>query len=152
MAGTSFSAQVAEWVNKVEGGAEAIFKESVQELANTAQSRVPVDTGFMKNSLLGSTAMMPVINPDGKPAPGALHPYTGSEISAVIAGSELGDTIYLGYTAAYALRLEYGFNGVDSLGRVYNQQPLAFVRLAAQDWENIVRRQSQRLSAMMAFS
>jgi len=152
MAETSFSAQIDAWVNKVEGAAEAIFKESMQELVATAQSRVPVDTGFMKNSLLASTAMMPPIDPGSKPEPGATYPYTGTEISAAISGTELGDTVYLGYTAAYARRLEFGFDGVDSLGRVYRQQPLAFVRLAAQDWANIVRRQEQRLSARIAFS
>jgi hypothetical protein len=147
-----FAAQVADWVNEVEGAAEAIFKESVQELVATAQSRVPVDTGYMKNSLLGSTAMMPPIDPKAAPVAGSAHPYTGTEISAVISGLELGQTLWLGYTAAYAARLEYGFNGIDSLGRVYNQKPLGFVRLAAQDWTNIVQRQSQRLSASLAFS
>lgn len=149
---TGFAASVADWVNEVEGAAEAIFKESVQELVATAQSRVPIDTGYMKNSLLGSTAMMPPINPEAAPAKGSSHPYTGGEITAVINGLDLGETVWLGYTAVYSLRLEYGFNGVDSLGRVYNQQPIGFVRLAAQDWVNIVQRQSQRLSATLAFS
>lgn len=37
-------------------------------------------------------------------------------VDAVIAGADLGDTIMASYGMAYSLRLEYGFEGTDSLG------------------------------------
>ena len=37
---------------------------------------------------------------------------------------------YIGSTAVYAPRLEFGFTGVDSLGRAYNQPPYPFLRPA----------------------
>lgn len=131
----SFAATVDAWVRKVKGAEEAIFKESVQELVSAVQKplaaggRMRVDTGFLRASLLASTAAMPPINRAAKPAEGGSYPFTGSEISAVIAGSELGDTIYLGYTASYAAYREYGARG---------QAPDAFVRTAAQRWPTIV--------------
>jgi hypothetical protein len=147
---SNFAATVNAWVNEVEGAIEAIYRDSVDELVETAQSYAPVKTGFLTNSLLASTAMMPPIDPAKKPVKGATYPK--SEISAEIVNGSFGSVLYLGYTAAYAARLEYGFDGVDSLGRVYRQQPRAFVRRAAQDWANIVNRNAQRLSAKLAFS
>jgi hypothetical protein len=61
-------------------------------------------------------------------------------VELVILTANLGDTIYIGWTAAYAMRMEYGFQGPDSLGRVYNQPGNGFARSAAQNWPKIVDR------------
>ena len=65
-------------------------------------------------------------------------PGNSGQIALTIAGAELTDTIYLGFQAAYALRMEYGFIGQDSLGRTYNQSGNQFVGLAAQRWQEFV--------------
>jgi hypothetical protein len=53
------------------------------------------------------------------PARSARSPLT-------IAGAELGQTIYVGWTASYILPLEYGHS---------KQAPAGFVRLAAAQWQ-----------------
>ncbi|WP_062233206.1 hypothetical protein [Aureimonas sp. N4] len=147
MTTTSFSASVGAWAQKVEGAVEAVFKQSVQELVREVQKtrneggRMRVDTGFLRASLLASTSMMPRINPAAKPAKDAgpnSVPYNFGTIEAVIAGSELGQTIYLGYTASYAGYREYGVN---------DQPGDAFVRTAAQRWSSIVEAEAAKAKA-----
>jgi hypothetical protein len=157
----SFSAQVQDAFDGMKGALEVILKESAQELAETAQTTVnaggnlPIDTGFLRASLMASTASAPSIDPNAKPpkdaGPGSIPLNTG-QIEAVIAGLELGEPLYLAWTAAYARRLEYGFTGGDSLGRYYSTRGYGFTRLAAQQWPQIVDRVARRLSAKIAFS
>lgn len=138
----SFSAQVAAFAEKVEGAVEGVFKASVQDVVNEMQTprgaggRMRVDTGFLRASLLASTSAMPSINPQARPAEGGAYTFNFGQIEAVIAGADAGDTLYFGYTAAYAGHREYGANG---------QPPDAFVRSAAQNWPIIVDRNAMRL-------
>lgn len=135
MAKLSFSAQIADWVNRVEGATEAVFKESAQEIVSEMQKpraaggQMRIDTGFLRASLMASTASMPSIQSNAAPVEGQSYAFNDGAIEAVIAGSELGDTIYFGYTAAYAGYREYGANG---------QAPDAFVRTAVQRWPGVV--------------
>jgi hypothetical protein len=138
----SFSAQIQEWARKVQGATESVFKESAQEVVAEMQKprgeggRMRVDTGFLRASLMASTAALPNINPGNRPVPGQSYPYNAGPIEAVIAGSDLGDTIYFGYTAAYAGHREFGARG---------QAPDAFVRTAAQRWQAIVDAKTNEL-------
>ncbi|OOG61984.1 hypothetical protein B0E45_31755 [Sinorhizobium sp. A49] len=146
MATLSFSAAVAQWADKVEGAVEAVFKEATQEVVEEMQKptgqggRMRVDTGFLRASLLASSTSMPAINASAKPIDG--RPYTPdfAQVEAVIAGSDIGDTLYFGYTAAYAGHREYGSNGQPADG---------FVRLAAQNWPIIVDRKAAELKARL---
>lgn len=93
----------------------AIFRESAQRIAHEASvpraqgGNMPVDTGFLRNSIRGSTSSMP-----------------GSESEAVeiaILSAQLGDTLYIGWTANYAIYMEARYG---------------YMRLAAQNWKAIV--------------
>jgi hypothetical protein len=142
MAKLSFSAQVAAFAEKIPGAIEAVFKESVQEVVSEMQTpvgaggRMRVDTDFLRASLMASTASMPSINPNKNPVAGKTYSYDGGEIEAVIVGADIGDTLFFGYTAAYAVHREYGVNG---------QAPDAFVRSAAQRWDAIVEAKASEL-------
>lgn len=142
----SFSAQVSDWVRQTKGASKAVLKQSAQELVNEAQTpralggRMRVDTGFLRASLMASTASMPKINPSAKPAEGGTFAWTEAEIAVVLAGADLGDTIYFGWTAAYAAHREFGARG---------QPPDAFVRSAAQKWPQIVQRVEAQLSSRL---
>ncbi|GGE18182.1 hypothetical protein GCM10011390_41700 [Aureimonas endophytica] len=155
MSNLSFSAAVAKWVQETEVLAEAVFHESVEELLNRASMEVrgggnmPVDTGTLRASLTLSATAMPPIKTAEEGAPTV---YSGAEIAAQIEGFALGTTIYAGWTVAYAARIEYGFDGVDSLGRYYSQPGRGFVRKAAQDWSEIVNRSVRRAAAKVAFA
>lgn len=93
-----------------------------------------VDTGFLRASGQASLSGMPKIRADAKPSAGGNYNWSEGEVSLVILGASLGDTIYFGYTAAYAAAREYGARG---------QTPDAFVRGAAQKWQSIVDEVSQ---------
>lgn len=129
MAG-SFAAQVAAFQEKCERRGLAIFRESTQRVAQRAGvpeargGKMPVDTGNLRNSVAGSTT--------GMPAVGAQPP------ELVLLTVRLGDTVWVGWTAAYAMRMEYGFQGADSLGREYSQAGRGFLRAQIQMWDSIV--------------
>jgi hypothetical protein len=146
MATLSFSTAVAQWADKVEGAVEAIFKEATQEVVEEMQKpvgqggRMRVDTGFLRASLLASSTSMPAINASAKPVEGGAYTPDCGQIEAVIAGADIGDTLYFGYTASYAGYREYGANGQPADG---------FVRLAAQSWPIIVDRKAAELKARL---
>ena len=136
----TFTADVTKWVAETEDRTEAVFKQSAQDVIGDAQrpkakgGRMPVVTGNLRNShvsgLNGSTAL------------------TGADSYVLtIAKAKLGDAITGGWTAAYAARIEYGFNGTDSLGRTYNQAPQFFLRGAAQKWKQFVDKNAAKAMA-----
>lgn len=88
---------------------------------------MPVDTGFLRASLMASTTMPKPRG--GAPEDGKTYSFDPAQVALVIAGSEIGDTIFAVYGANYARAVEYGHNGAPARG---------FVRLAAQQWQSIV--------------
>lgn len=136
----SFSAQISDRVAAYQKRLEATLKASAQDVADEITlpvakgGRMRVKTGFLRSSLMASTASMPSINPDGRPVEGETYDLDASSIEAVIIGAKLGDTIYLGFTAAYARPREYKD---------------AFVEGALLQWQQIVDRNAQK--AIRAF-
>lgn len=108
----------------------AVFRASAQEVyerANVPEAqggKMPVKFGFLRNSIAASTS--------GMPGAGSSPP------ALVLLQVQLGDTVFVGWTAAYAMRQEYGFMDTDSLGRTYNQKGKGFLRSAVQQWTSIV--------------
>ncbi|WP_367346450.1 hypothetical protein [Stenotrophomonas bentonitica] len=127
---SKFGAQVKAFAEKGKAMQLAIFRESAQRLMEEAGTpegqggRMPVDTGFLRNSRAASL--------DGMPSDGGLDP------PLVFAEMELGQTVWAGWTAKYAMRMEHGFYGEDSKGRTYAQAGKGFARAAAQRWDFIV--------------
>lgn len=126
----SASRSVELWVEKASKRSLAIFRDSAQRLGEEANKpeaqggKLPVDTGFLRNSFVASMTGMP--NTQSLPLP------------LVLLSVQLGDTVYVGWTAKYARRLEYGFDGADKLGRNYSQAGKGFLRAAVQKWPQIV--------------
>ncbi len=123
-----FAATVDAWAKESEDRMTRIWKASAQELGSIANNGVPVDTGFARASFQASTETMPAINPNATGKGGSVTANFG-EISTVIASATLGGSIFLGWTAAYILPLEYGHS---------KQAPQGFARLAAAQWPSIV--------------
>lgn len=132
----SFTAQVSQWAAKSENRVRAVFRESAQRVVSDMQTprgeggRMRVDTGFLRASLQASLSGMPQTDANSKPTKGATYSWQETDVSLVILGADLGDTIYVGYTAAYAAAREYGARG---------QAPDAFVRTAAAKWPQHVQ-------------
>lgn len=139
MAGT-FRDQVASFERKAKARALTVFHQSTAdtaEIANTPEARggkLPVVTSFLRNSQRGKVGGLPS-GPSNSDESAPVEPVALSVLEA-----NLGDTFYVGWTAAYARRLEYGFNGSDSTGRVYNQAGKGFLRAAVQLWPATVAR------------
>lgn len=134
---TSFAAAVGDWAHTVEGALEAVFKESVQELVSQLNALSPIDTGFLRASLRASTTAMPVLSLDN---PGGAHSVDTGTIELVIVGADIGDTIYLGYTARYGAHVHYGANGRP--GRPW-------VDMVAQRWASIVAAKSAEVKSRL---
>lgn len=133
----SFSATIGEWGRAELDRAEAIYQTAAQTVAQEVRNpvakggRMPTKTGNLRRSLMASTSEMPTIKPDQAT-------FSDQGVEMVIAGAELGGVVYLGFQAAYAARMNYGFVGADSLGRIYNQAGFGFVDAVAQRWPQIV--------------
>ncbi len=152
MSNESFAASVGDWAHQVQNATEAIFHESAQQLAHEADQLLSQSvyagpqspnyrrTGFLRASLMASTSQMPSINPAAEPAEGGSYTYSGAEISAVIAGSEIGRPLYYGYVAAYAAHVHYGTSKM--VGRPW-------VTMTAQRWPAIVARAEAELKARL---
>lgn len=132
-----FSAQLTNWTEGSKKRVTAIFRQSVQDVVSLAQSRIPVDTGFARASIRASKDAMPPLNTSGKPKPGETYAYDPSNITVVIASLNLGEAIYVGWTANYAIFLEYGSS---------QQAPTGFVGISALEWPMIVKANEEKLS------
>jgi hypothetical protein len=124
----TFAAKVQAFADLTKEKMELVVKQSAQDMFSISQrpvaqgGRMPVDTGFLRNSFVsglnGSTALT---GPDA---------YV-----AVIAGMELGDSIFGGWTANYAKFVENGAGG---------RQGRFFALGASQEWQRIVAENAQK--------
>lgn len=132
----------AKWAAMSSQGLTALLRNSVQELAEVASAtipnggRVPVKTGNLARSVVVDTKPPQTINVLA----------TQQSFSLGVANIKPGDTVFVGWQAAYSKRINYGFVGADSLGRVYNQQGHGFAEAAAAQWPSIVARQAAKLA------
>lgn len=117
----------------------AVFQTSVQFMAEDIHKTTPVDSGFMRNTFRLDLNQLSSIGDEGMGIVG---------ISSAIANIQTSDTVYLSFTAEYAMRLEYGFEGKDSLGRLYNQSGRFWVRGAAQNWSTYVEQAFRKAGAV----
>ena len=138
----SFAASVTAWARQSEARLTAVRNRSIdllaEEMSNTIPNggRVPFDTGFLARSIVASTQGMPRASQSPSP---------GGEVGLITASLRLDQPVWLGYTANYARRVNFGFIGADSLGRVYNQSGAHFIEGAIAEWQNIVRRAAAEL-------
>lgn len=129
LAVADFAATIDAWATESGDRLERIWKASAQELGSIASGGVPIDLGFARASIQASTESMPAIDPNKTNKSKTPASLDFGQITAVIASATLGQTIYIGWTAAYILPLEYGHS---------KQAPQGFARIAAAQWPTIV--------------
>lgn len=117
-----------QWTQKTEKIMEAVFKGSFQRLIiEDAQKPVAkggnmrVKTGFLRNSGIAAIGGLPS-GPDVNPGD-ILPEWDNSAMVVTLNRLKLGQTIFFGWTANYAIHRE-------------NQD--GFVRRATQNWQQIV--------------
>lgn len=134
-----FAASVGDWCASVEEAQESIFQESAAELvreldrlisqmiySNPATDRQR--TGFLRASLVASNTVMPALTREN---PGDTVTADYGDVLLTINGTELGEPLFLGYTANYGAFVHYGTSRMT--GRPW-------VDMVAQRWTIIVER------------
>lgn len=147
MAG-SFTATVDAWVAQTKARMLAVRNDATQSVINVMQlpgpsvanpdggagGHMPIDTGFLRSSLTANIGdVFPALrdNPDPKGS----FTWDPQEVNLVIAEAKLSDPITAVYSAAYAKKVEERY---------------AFVRLAAQQWQQIVTASVDKAKAAVA--
>ena len=129
----NFAATVEAWVHETEGAMEAVFKQSAQDVVAAAQVHCPVKTGFLRGSATVG------INQE----PADVKTLRGAEAYVLeLLPAKLGDAAKVRWTANYGAVVEYGTRDGKRAGR-------GFVRQAAQQWPEIVRRNAARLGGLI---
>lgn len=98
------------WISAAVDGLRFGVSEGAFMMEQGMIQRVPVDTGHLRDSIHTTT-----IADDG-----------AKQVKAVSPVVEAANP--WGIDPAYARRIEYGFVGPDSLGRVYHQPPQSYIR------------------------
>jgi hypothetical protein len=142
MASTWSGTDPSAWAKSAAAGLTALLRNSVQELQREASTtvanggRVPVKSGNLARSVIVDT----------KP-PQVIEGLATGNFSLGIASINPGDTIYIGWQAKYSRRVNNGFVGTDSLGRVYNQPGAGFAEATAAKWPAILAAQAAKMGA-----
>jgi hypothetical protein len=137
MASEQFAATIGKWCADVREAQEAVFKEASQRLIHELDDLITQmvygapetdyqRTGFLRASLMASTQAMPYLN---RANPGAPVAADYGDVILTINGLEIGEKLYLGYTAEYGAYVHYGTSRM--AGRPW-------VSLVAQRWQQIV--------------
>lgn len=134
MAATQFRLSLDAWAQKTTAQLGALARVATQDLAERVIDATPVDTGFLVGNWQPSLNA-PVLNLNENATGNA---YAQSALVGVIPSFKAGDTFFYTNAAAYARRIEFGFVGEDSLGRVYNQAGRYMVTKAVAAWDSIV--------------
>ncbi|MET0375644.1 MAG: hypothetical protein ABW128_15480 [Rhizorhabdus sp.] len=142
-----------KWADNSDKRLTALLRNSVQafaaEVSKTIPNggRVPVKTGNLARSLVV----------DNKPPVQTEEAATGG-YSLGIANIKPGEKIYVGFTAKYAARMNYGYVGTDSLGRYYgsaqavitsgysNRAGYGFVEAAVSKWPSLVAAEAAKIA------
>lgn len=140
---TRWQGQVREKADLlVQGVAQTVFTE-ISSGGNYGPG-TPIDTGHARASWDGGVGSIP-----NRPAADSPQSAEARTLAA-IQTAKAGDVIYLSNNAPYINRLEYGFVGEDSRGRVYagfgpksvngrsRQAPNGFVRIVLAQAQSIV--------------
>lgn len=141
-----FSKAVNQWTKATVQRSEEAFQMGALDLFIALRDATPIDTGYLRSSLkVGINGALPSGAPN---AYGSVSNDT--EALSVIAQLKLGDKVTMGYSAGYALRLNYGFTGYDSLGRYYSQAGRFWVEAISSQYVSIMRRAATRLRSSTA--
>lgn len=145
----SFDGAIDAWVLQTKQRVEAVVKNAGEFVVEDVIERTPVDTGFLRATLIASLdgpqpldKAIPDGTPPGLSKKGGKRSFEDpTQYDLVINAAELGQTIYVSFTANYAAHVEYGANGRAGMG---------MVRLAVQAWPQHVARAVQEAKAAVA--
>lgn len=130
-----FAVSVERWVAMAKSQATEAFREIGLAAAWTVKEHTPVVTGNLRANWVD------LLNDAATPVPGGAPP-----VGMAIAQAQLGDVIHIVNPVPYALRVEFGFVGTDSLGRHYNQPGRGMVAQTLAEMPQIAEEAVRRVS------
>lgn len=136
----TFAAQIADFKGKTLKKMRFVAVNSIQDVLEAAQTPQP-GVGRTGGSYI--EGRIPVVSSDlinslssGKGSSGGAE--GALSYTTAIAGMQIGDRLTFAWTSPYAMRIEAGFTGTDSLGRRYNQAGRHFVGRNAERFSDFV--------------
>lgn len=142
-----FLQSVNKWTLETEERSTEAFQNGILDFYDELRANTPVDTGNLRDAWVVSKdgeQIQTVTGPGD--TPGVSGNRSGIEQSiSTIMDLKLGDKASIMNQATYYRRLEYGFNGFDSLGRYYNQPGRFFTAQVGARYRSIMRAAATRL-------
>lgn len=142
--GAQFVADLERWSKRARDKLTILARQSVQELAIRTQTNTgpPIGpniiTGFLIGSWQPGVNRLPPPSVQASEGDGFISKDIDTELSVLVSTLDVGDTFYYVNNAKYAMRQNYGFTGVDSLGRHVHQPGKFFLQRTLAQWPQIV--------------
>lgn len=121
MAGVSFSASVANWVDRTHRDIEDVHREVLTDVAHRLVHGSPVDTGLFKGNWQFGIGYVPLNPVDTLDRDGVA---TLNKLLRLIRMTKVGGNVYFSNNVPYSLALEYGHS---------KQAPMGMVRITVTD-------------------
>jgi phage gpG-like protein len=102
-------------------------------IQEAAKKLVKVDTGNLKGSI--NYALADEASPGGSKTSGEMVEEAG-----LLTPHGVKDEVWIGTNVKYARRIEFGFRGIDKLGRKYNQAPQPYLTPAYEKQKDRITR------------
>ena len=136
-----FSNQVNAFVKKAQAARQEAYHEGLKDFAAALQANAPILTGNLRASQQTSLAGAIMAGPYKEYG----STYNIAASNAVIDSAGDGDRVTFSYRVNYARRQNYGFTGVDSLGRHYNQAGKFWIERTSKQFVSIMRAAATRV-------
>lgn len=139
----AFADSVSAFCRETPERMTAVWRMAVQDTVEAmtlpvgAGGNMPIDTGFLRNSIAATKGTSPPSNPLVR-NPGGAFSYDASDINLTILSTTPMEGMTILFTAEYAIYVEFGARG--RVGR-------RFMGLAVQRWPQIVAAASNSLEA-----
>jgi len=136
-----FSSAVNNWTKQTVERSDEAFQIGSLDFFLALRDATPIDTGALRASM--------AVGVNGNVPSGPFNEYgsvsNDTEALSQIGRLKLGDKCTIVWRAPYAMRLEYGFIGMDRLGRYYNQAGRFFAAAVSSRYVSIMRAAASRL-------
>ena len=156
----AFDKSIADFVKKANGNVLGFAVALSNRIATELVIRTPGPgnsvakdpprrgpTGFLRGSWFASIGSPP----RGTGSADKTGGTSLGRVSTVASGLQLGQVFYLGNTASYAARVNWGFVGTDSLGRHYNQAGRYWVEGVINDAPRIAKEVAEQIASGKTF-
>jgi hypothetical protein len=136
-----FSNSVNAFVKKSQVKRQEAYHEGLKDFAAALQANAPILSGNLRASQQTSLAGAVMAGPYKEYG----SAYNLAASNAVIDSAGEGDRVVISYRAPYARRQEYGFTGVDSLGRYYSHAGKYWIARTSKQFVSIMRAAATRV-------